>query len=284
MVFVAACGERAVDPRSEAMTTPTTTGEARYEVDATVLQDETHGPQLCSGPVHTSMPPQCGGADMPGWDWHAVDGEQSYNETTWGEFHLVGTYDGATFRLTERPTRPERDAAAPPLPDTHTPCLPPPGGWSIVDPARLSFDDYNALQNAARAQPDFAGMWVDESTGRPDMPGDLTHSVLNVAFTQELDRHRRELAALWGGPICVVERARTDADLLRIRDELFGEFGPRIGLEVLSAGIGGADGPAGMEFVVWVDAMVVTDEMRRAVDEEFGTGVVVLHAALRPVD
>jgi hypothetical protein len=60
---------------------------------------------------------------------------------------------------------------------------------------------------AARAEPDFAGAWVDGP-------------VLTLALTGDLDRHEREVRAQWGGPLCVVEHARTYADLERLQTEL----------------------------------------------------------------
>src|SRR4051812_3796459 len=40
-----------------------------------VLQNASHGPQLCLGPVAFSLPPQCGGPDIANWDWGKVSGE-----------------------------------------------------------------------------------------------------------------------------------------------------------------------------------------------------------------
>ena len=72
-----------------------------YEADGIVLEDAGHGPELCLGGVLLSLPPQCGGVPLANWDWNAVDGEQSGSGTTWGEFHVVGTYDDGVLTVTE---------------------------------------------------------------------------------------------------------------------------------------------------------------------------------------
>jgi hypothetical protein len=51
----------------------------------------------------------------------------------------------------------------------------------------------------------------------------------------------------------------------------------------LATGISGTDGPEGLEFIVDISAMVVTDEMRRLVDAEFGAGVVKREGRLQPI-
>ena len=48
-----------------------------YTVTTTVLESPEHGPQLCLGGVAESLPPQCGGPDIVGWDWESVAGEES---------------------------------------------------------------------------------------------------------------------------------------------------------------------------------------------------------------
>ena len=75
-------------------------GRERYRTTATVLENETHGPQLCYS-VADSYPPQCTGPDMVGWEWTAVDGEESVGGVTWIEqVTVTGTWDGE--RLTAR--------------------------------------------------------------------------------------------------------------------------------------------------------------------------------------
>ncbi|MBE1875335.1 hypothetical protein [Myceligenerans pegani] len=74
-------------------------------VVTTVLQKGDGPPELCLGGVAESLPPQCGGPEVAGWDWDAVESD-SAQDTTWGEYEVEGTWDGETFHLTS--------AAAPP--------------------------------------------------------------------------------------------------------------------------------------------------------------------------
>jgi hypothetical protein len=67
----------------------------------TVLQIEDQAPQLCLGAVAESYPPQCGGPEVIGWDWDAVDLEESASDVTWGTYAVVGTWDGTKFTLTQ---------------------------------------------------------------------------------------------------------------------------------------------------------------------------------------
>ena len=106
-----------LDPRTVVAGTPdgsvppTVGGDDQiYRATATVLESQDHGPQLCLGVILDSYPPQCGGLDITNWDWRALASERA-NETRWGEYVVVGTYDreAATFTLTQ----PARDAAPP---------------------------------------------------------------------------------------------------------------------------------------------------------------------------
>lgn len=74
----------------------------RYHGSLTVLESSTHGPELC-GFILESFPPQGRGVPVQGWDWTAVDGAESASGTTWGTWHLTGTFDGEVFTLTEPP-------------------------------------------------------------------------------------------------------------------------------------------------------------------------------------
>lgn len=65
-----------------------------------VLQEGDGPAELCLGGVAASMPPQCGGPEIAGWDWSAVESE-SAQDTTWGEYAVEGTWDGETFHLIE---------------------------------------------------------------------------------------------------------------------------------------------------------------------------------------
>lgn len=96
-------------PTATAPPTPSASGPVTAV--ATVLQEGDGPPELCLGGVAESLPPQCGGPEIAGWDWEAVEAD-SAQDTTWGEYTVEGTWDGETFRLTdaapaEQPTSPD---------------------------------------------------------------------------------------------------------------------------------------------------------------------------------
>lgn len=64
---------------------------------ATVLQSDAEPPRLCLGAVFDSYPPQCEGPKIAGWDWDAVESEESESGVTWGGYAVTGTWDGHTF-------------------------------------------------------------------------------------------------------------------------------------------------------------------------------------------
>ena len=71
-----------------------------YMTHATVLQESAR-PELCVGLVRTSLPPQCGGPPIVNWDWDDVDWEESANGVIWGDYEVVGRYDGKRFAVVD---------------------------------------------------------------------------------------------------------------------------------------------------------------------------------------
>lgn len=280
VVVLAACsaGERVStsDP-----TTAPRSADTRYEVDATVLESPEHGPQLCLGGVRESYPPQCGGADIEGWDWAAVDGEESANGTTWGMFHLVGTYVDDVFTLTEPARAPDPVTDGPSNdPDFTSPCPQPDAGWAVIDAGTTTDAAQQAAAEHAAAQDDFAGLWVDQSInpvfedgldpGEEMQANDPTKLVLNVMFTGDLDRHERELRELWGGALCVSDAERTEAELAAIQAEI----GETEGMLWSSTDTVGNHVEVGV---------AIDDGLQQRLDERYGEGTVVVVPALRPI-
>ena len=248
----------------------------RYEATGLVLQVGDRPAELCLGGMTLEFPPHCGTMPITNWSWDRVEGETSAAGRTWGQYHLVGTYDGTSFTVSEAgPARPE-----PPDPADAIviPCTEPSGGWTAPDPSRTTRADLEAAIAAAEAQPDSAGAWmkylVPPPTDGSFGPNDV---VLNAAFTGNLDAHRRDLARLWGGPTCVIRYDRTEADLRRIQDELTRRGPDEFGYRLLFAAT---------DIVrnrVEIGVVVADDRLRAALDERFGPGVVVVVPALRPV-
>lgn len=269
LLVLGACGDRPADPAGPG----TGAGPGRYEADGTVLESPEHGPELCLGGVADSYPPQCSGLPIPNWDWSKVEGEESASGTTWGTFHLVGTYDGTAFTVLEV------GAYEPPVAasvDFTAPCPEPVGGWVAVDLARATDADLRTVMHAAEGEPDSAGFWIDyvhePSERTPD--GGI---IAIAAFTGDLERHQVDLRELWGGPLCVTQHERTQAELNRIQRELSGEIGDGLGLQVTwSAG-------SVVDNRVEVGVIIAYPEAVAAVEERYGAGAVLLMPALEPV-
>jgi hypothetical protein len=265
-----ACGETSVaPPRDGANDSP----EKKYQVSATVLESREHGPELCLGVVMESLPPQCGGPSIVGWDWGKVGGEETAAGTTWGTYHVIGTFDGTTFTLTEPPSPPKpgksSEAIGPACPE-------PAGGWHRPQPERTTSDDFDAAVRSAQAEKDFAGLWLfDPNPPTGEEAQDIPNVVLNATFTGDLERHETELRALWGGALCLTKRAHTLAELEKIKDELTGDAGG-LGLMVLTADADDVRNVVRVE-VVWFEP-----EDQAALDARYGTGVVVLRSVLQP--
>jgi hypothetical protein len=66
----------------------------------TVLQTGDAAPQFCLGPVAESYPPQCSGPELVGWDWDAVDGDETSGETTFGAYAIWGGWNGERLTVT----------------------------------------------------------------------------------------------------------------------------------------------------------------------------------------
>jgi hypothetical protein len=263
--LAAGCAERAE---------PATAGPTgRYEVTATVLESPDHGPQLCAA-VAESLPPQCGGPDIVGWDWADVDDEESANGTTWGSYRVVGTWDGRRLTLTEPPGEPGEEPGVP-EPDFSTPCPVPEGGWAVEDPSTATAAGRESAIAYANQQPDLGSVWLDSGAELADVLPDVPEqAVLNVSFTGDLDRHERELRARYGGPICVPQAERSQAELLALQQQVHEALGD----DALGSSANGRRG------VVEVMVTVVDDDIEQRVAEVDPDGLVELQGWLQPVE
>jgi len=260
---------------------PTSAQEQRYRATATVLQNRDHGPELCLGFVADSFPPLCGGLPITNWRWDQVEGEQVADGTTWGTYRLVGTYDGARFTVvrSEVPSPTSGPSAPEGFKDEFRPACPEPaGGWEVPDPSRRSERSLGPVTRAARAQPDFAGMWISHLAPMDhNVAEDAGEFVLNVAFTGDPARHQAQLRPRWGGRLCVTRQQRSYRELLRIQHELQGSAGKELGLRVLGTSID--------EYANAVDLQVVVleEQPRAALEARYGAGAVQATAALNPL-
>lgn len=269
-IVLAACADQTSDTNDPG---GTSIGKSRYEATTTVLEDA-DGARLCLGGVLDSLPPQCGGVPVLGWSWRDVDGEESMSGATWGDFHVVGTFDGTTFTLLD---------AAPPQPypdedgDQFTPpCPEPKGGWVDVDPAMAGDDDRIATMRVAEDIASYAGIWIGylKEPIEHEAPGEY---VVTVAFTGDPTIHEPALRTVWGGPLCLTSAQHTFADLRRAQRDLGNGGAERLGIQMTWSDVDIMDNQ------VELGAIVFDPTLQAALDEEYGDGVVHVEPALRPV-
>ena len=239
-----------------------------YAVSTTVLESPDHGPQLCLGGVQESLPPQCSGPDIVNWNWEEAPSKETVNGVTWGDYIVAGTFDGERFTLTEPPQAPEAATQMSTM-DFTSPCPEPPGGWQVVDDSKATDDALNTTLQRVDTDPDFAGAWLDQSAA----PGtnDPRRLVLNLRFTDDLERHEREVRATWGGALCITEAERSQAELASIQQALGGTEG------LLSSSV------EVVRNVLQVTVILDRDgKLQRELDERYGAGVVEVDSALKP--
>ncbi len=258
VAVVANRGDDGTDINAGASTTRPASGPTEYGGNITVLESPQHGPQLCTA-VEDSLPPQCGGPDVVGWDWDAVDTEESANGTTWGSFYVVGTWVDGVFTMTRPATAPvpmpnDRDI------DFTTPC------------EELRTDDPDAIVTiegplAEESADDFAGSWWDAQ-----------HGVYNVAFTGDIEAHEAALREEYDGRICVVQHEYTEAELRAAQDQLTTISSRPLGVEITGTGV---DTPGNR---VSVDVLVADAATEAFVVQHLAGVEYSLHAALVPVE
>jgi hypothetical protein len=247
-----------------------------YEANATVLEQgegmalDAHGPELCLGAILTSDPPQCGGPPVTNWDWDTVEGEVTNRGTTYGDYHVVGAYDGETFTVTHVGP-PEISSDPGDEPDFETLCEPPPDGWEVT-----AWSEINDAANAyVQAQPDYVHDWITYVKKPTEDVMDPGPYIWNIVFKGDAERHEDEIRKLWSGPLCVVAQDLPSAsELRRIRVEVERDLEDR-GVIMLGSG----SGPP-------IDVDVVLDKdgaAQAAYDERYGPGVVLIRSALQPV-
>jgi hypothetical protein len=288
-VTTAASGATTAATTTAAVTTQATTtlppAPVQYTFSGMVLDKEGVGPELCMA-VAESLPPQCRGVPVVGLNWADVSWAETAGDTTWAEARLVGTFDGEQFALTQAPepadlgpgTQPEGDPFA-------SPCPEPAGGWVVTDPALASDAAFAAAQAYAEAQPDYAGLWLDQ-LGQPSEWGTYADSyVVNVAFTGDLAARETDLRSIYGGPLCVSGAERTAAELEVIQNGL-----PVVlaSAEAEAAGIyavGGASyGTDVAQNAVVATVFAVAGDGQAWLDARYGVGAVILSSMLQPVE
>ena len=263
LVVAGACGDEVAPGSGD-------DGPARYEASLTVLESPTHGPHLCHS-VATSDPPQCSGLPVAGWDWEAVDDEESRNGTTWGSWHVVGTYEDGEFRLAE-PPGPRRVTPPPDPAERFAPACDRP---DVADPSHGAAEWEAMSQDFGPFEiPGEVTAWV--SNAAPDATGPF---VGNVVVTEGSGAAAKEvLREHYLGPLCVVERGSVSrSDLGTVQEELFDDEARKALGQVQSGGVFGTDA------FVTAEVWILEDAARRYARERWGD-LVVLEPILRPVE
>jgi uncharacterized protein YfkK (UPF0435 family) len=239
-------------------------------------------PELCLGAVADSYPPQCGGPVIKGWDWSTIAKSDYTREGNirWGEFEVVGRYDGTSFTLDQAtPWQPGAGDGDPEPDPFKSPCPEPDGGWRVLDETKVDREDLERVTARAQQLDGYAVAWLDYSQD-PRTPeqmdddaaagrGDESLTIVNVAVTGDLDAAEEELRDLWGGGLCVSKAEHTDAELQAIADELNELPG------MSSSGSG----------IRYVDVSVLWDDgsLQAWADQKYGEGLVRITSLIRPV-
>jgi hypothetical protein len=228
-----------------------------------------------------SLPPQGWGPAIPNWDWSTVSGHTTVSGTTWGDYEVVGTYDGSQFTVTRPPSPlPDNDPAGSPTGYACEPCTPcpePVGGWRVLDSSRATDEHMEETFLAAERLEGYAGSWVDQSINPASrsydgddvvLMNDPEKLIINVAVTTDPDAAERALRVIWGGALCVSRAGHTEVELEAVLEDVIGTPG------LLSGGVGHDQ----------VDLEVIYDDgsLQRDLDRRYGAGLVVVTSALRP--
>ncbi|MET8864605.1 hypothetical protein ABZW11_16835 [Nonomuraea sp. NPDC004580] len=248
----------------------------------TVLESPEHGPQLCQV-VAESLPPQCGGPDVVGWDWAKVEHE-SAGGTKWGRYQVTGTWDGSRLTLTQPPGKAAEVKAEEPRFDS--PCPAPAGGWRPVDPAKATQAALEKTQQRLQNEEAVGGVWLDQSYlesipgydgGKPEWvekhANDPARLVLNVKFTGDLAGREAWVRESWGGALCVSQARRSEESLRQVQESL----GEDLGTGLVSSFV-----DIVTEQVV-VGVFVADEKTQQRLDTKYGADVVRLDGVLQPV-
>lgn len=262
---------------------PAAEGEVTTRYPVTVI-DDGDGAELCLGGVATSLPPQCSGPALPGWDWASLAGDfDQARGTRWGDFVVTGTFDGEALTPTDVVPAAEAD----PVPDPEdvsvwqTPCPEPDGGWVPVDPATTTQSGIDRAFRIAERLPTYGASWVDLSINpvADDEPSgiewemamsDPRYTIVNVSVTDDADGAEAAIREVWGGPLCVSEARSTYRELRAIEDDLM-DLPGALGSEANDGRI--------VAYVLHDDGAT-----QAWADQEYGEGVVEVSSALVPAD
>jgi hypothetical protein len=254
-----------------------------------LVVDDGRGAELCVGGVDASLPPQCDGPLLVGWDWSEHEGRyERLSGVTWGEFIVTGRYSASSdeFVPTEILAGMGREGpSAEPLGLT-TPCREPSGGWRVLDESTTTDAAMQAVFERTATLDGYSSAWVDQSMNPASEvdPDDTTPSlewelgvndplltIVNVRVVGDPVQAESELRSVWGGMLCVSTAERTEAALRATIDLVLATTDG-----VLTIGQAGTEDH--------IEMLVIHDDgtLQRRMDSEFGDGVVEVTSALTP--
>lgn len=243
-----------------------------YRAIGTVLEDDSHGPQLCFG-VDDSYPPQCEGIDLPNWNWNDVQhegGEDAAEPTSarWGDYVVVGTYDrdANTFTLTkpvrtveESDFREERERDS-------SPCEAPVDGWPAATQQELvagadRIDPSPGSEGSAIVD-GLAGSWLSREP-----------FVLNVTVTGDAAAAERQIRTVYDGPLCVLQAHYTEAELIELSQDIY----------IANRDTIDSTGVAVERNVVEIVLVAPDPEFEASLEERYGDAIEVIGSRFQPV-
>lgn len=262
---------------------PAAGGRVTTTYPVTVL-DDGDGAELCLGGVMDSLPPQCGGPSLVGWDWADHEGDfEKASGVRWGDFVVTGTFDGGSVTASEVvPTDEFEEPEARPDLSFETPCPEPEGGWVPVDPATTTQETFNAAMVLANGLDGFVDASVDQSINPAFDDQDdtsLEHlgkmndpklEVLTVRVTHDAEAVEKQLHAVYGGALCVTTAEHSAAEIEAVQQHLVDLPGMLM--------TGSEDNRAGVT-VVYDDG-----SYQAWADATYGEGLVLVSSALQDVE
>lgn len=263
-----------VTPTAMPTVVPAAAGLVRTRGPVMVLSKGDEPPKLCVGPIQLVLPPTCGGLRLVGFDW--ADHEGAYVDSRGvrsGTFAATGRFDGTRFTVTGVVPRSEYDGPEeePERRDLTTPCPPPPGGWRVIDPERISGGAVGRTHRVARGLPGFAGFWSDRQKPASNAavePAFEVRNIVNVVVAGDRARAERSLRRVWGGALCVSAAERSQREVQRIANRL--------------VRLPGASSAAARIDEVHVDVTYDDGTLQAWADATYGDGLVTISSALVP--
>jgi hypothetical protein len=234
-----------------------------WTIDAGLLQTKDAPLRVCMNWLDSLPPAGCGGVELRGVDIDSLPNDtRATSGMVWtGPMHVIGTYGDGVLTVTEQP----RKASETTPPAEHRPipppsCPAPAGGWPFD---KVDRDGRTRVSQYVYDAPDGGSVRIDAS-----------QRIMTAPFTGDLDRHRKELAALYDGPVCVelVKASRTE--LAKLSEKVIAE--------VKRAGFGYLGGATENAFgTVEVIVAAATEQQRKDFTEAHD-GLVEIESFLHP--